>query len=103
MLAGDSAVIFWVSVMNVAFKSGSVFLLTHIWNTFTVNFYFILGSIPILCRGTEQLNRRQTYYFGIWGRISWDELCILTTMSKPKDWDKMTVFEQNRNVPCLEE
>lgn len=35
--------------MSVALKSGSVFPVACIWNTSTVNFNFILGSIPILC------------------------------------------------------
>lgn len=98
VLAGGSAVIFWVSVMSVALRSGSVFPLAHIWNTSIVNFNFILDSLPILFLIGDRLTVLE---FG--GEFLGMSFEFWHAVSKPKDWDKITVFEQSGNIPCLQE
>lgn len=55
-----------------------------------VDFDFLLGGSSHPMEGLNSLAGR-AYYCEFWGNISWGELWILTTMSKPKEWDKMTV------------
>lgn len=55
-------------------------------------FWLFIGWVfPHHMEGLNSLAGR-AYYCEFWGNISWGELWILTTMSKPKEWDKMTVW-----------